>query len=631
MTWIDSNGDIWGRIIDPEPSSASNDIQINTNVACRASTTGTGIDNFAVASAAYSIVNDRLMVVWTQQGETPTKVYAKIFDGMLNAIAPEYTITPGYTVPLSPDIACLADGRFIIAIGITADSAGKMIGYNPGTNTWSNLVNAPYYESSGPAPIIAPFPVTLSSNKFVLASTRYNSAVAWACICKWEGNDPEAIGSAKIIQLSPQPGERPDCSVLQNGNIVFTASNYEVKDELDAVLYNSTLTEEIDYLIVSDREGNFPSPSVNALSDNSCVFVWRNKATLCASGWDAGTRNDVTKSKKLPPNTLNLKTPYPTPSEAVIHEACGIGDHIFIGWSAANTGENLVDIINGLTGTRMMENDNVVLSLNDFGIQVTGTSILGGNTSILGGLDVMGSTTIGKLHVIGGTTTLDSTLNVEGVANLDGGIAVDTNKFTVAASTGNTTVAGALGVTGNTTVGGTLGVTGNTTVGENLTIGEGENKYSFPSSRGTENQILKLNGSGTLEWTTDESSDERVKQNVEIIDSEKSLKQINRLQPVQFEFIPEKKELFHINGHSGKHAGLIAQKTKDILPTIVTETPQKFEDGTPLYKIEYNELTPYLIGAIQALSNKYEQRFSALQQELAELKQKQQPMGAILK
>ena len=60
------------------------------------------------------------------------------------------------------------------------------------------------------------------------------------------------------------------------------------------------------------------------------------------------------------------------------------------------------------------------------------------------------------------------------MANLDGGIAVDTNKFTVdGGGTGNTVVAGTSTLTGNTTVGGTFGVTGVSTLTGALTANTG--------------------------------------------------------------------------------------------------------------------------------------------------------------
>lgn len=60
-----------------------------------------------------------------------------------------------------------------------------------------------------------------------------------------------------------------------------------------------------------------------------------------------------------------------------------------------------------------------------------------------------------------GAVTLPST------ANVTGDLSVATNKFTVAAATGNTAVAGTLGVTGASTLSSTLGVTGDFAVNTN--------------------------------------------------------------------------------------------------------------------------------------------------------------------
>ena len=83
---------------------------------------------------------------------------------------------------------------------------------------------------------------------------------------------------------------------------------------------------------------------------------------------------------------------------------------------------------------------------------VTGTSTLTGDTSVAGALGVSGASTVAGI-------------TASGLANLDGGIAVDTNKFTVDGSgTGNTVVAGTSTLTGNTSVVGNLAVTGTSTL-----------------------------------------------------------------------------------------------------------------------------------------------------------------------
>ena len=78
-----------------------------------------------------------------------------------------------------------------------------------------------------------------------------------------------------------------------------------------------------------------------------------------------------------------------------------------------------------------------------------------GNTLISGTLGVTGNTTLSGTLGVTGVTTLT------GLLNANGGIAVDTNAFTVAGDgTGNTAIAGTLAVTGNTTLTSDLAVNG---------------------------------------------------------------------------------------------------------------------------------------------------------------------------
>lgn len=64
-------------------------------------------------------------------------------------------------------------------------------------------------------------------------------------------------------------------------------------------------------------------------------------------------------------------------------------------------------------------------------------------------------------------TAASGNTTVAGTLGVTGDFAVATNKFTVAAATGNTTVAGTLGVTGAVTLSSTLGVTGDFSVATN--------------------------------------------------------------------------------------------------------------------------------------------------------------------
>lgn len=86
-----------------------------------------------------------------------------------------------------------------------------------------------------------------------------------------------------------------------------------------------------------------------------------------------------------------------------------------------------------------------------------------GNTAIAGTLDVTGDVTVINIDA--------TTLDVSGAVGLDGNLDVGTDKFTVDSTNGNTAVAGTLDVTGNQTNTGDLTVDGDFTVNGNTTIG----------------------------------------------------------------------------------------------------------------------------------------------------------------
>jgi hypothetical protein len=71
----------------------------------------------------------------------------------------------------------------------------------------------------------------------------------------------------------------------------------------------------------------------------------------------------------------------------------------------------------------------------------------GSNADFQGTLDVTGAATLDSSLSVAGATSLSS-LTVSGGTALNGGLTMDTNKFVVADGTGNTTIAGALGVGG---------------------------------------------------------------------------------------------------------------------------------------------------------------------------------------
>ena len=123
----------------------------------------------------------------------------------------------------------------------------------------------------------------------------------------------------------------------------------------------------------------------------------------------------------------------------------------------------------------------------DYANAYFGTPTAGTNVTISNPWSILtaGAVKVGTGLTVGGTTTLVGSL-VGGSAS---DITINTNKFTVAAATGNTVVAGTLGVTGATTVTGLLTGNGGLTVPSGQTI--------------TSNGTLNINGGANFSGTTD--------------------------------------------------------------------------------------------------------------------------------
>lgn len=126
-----------------------------------------------------------------------------------------------------------------------------------------------------------------------------------------------------------------------------------------------------------------------------------------------------------------------------------------IGGTLAVTGAATLSSTLALTGN---------LNVNTNRFNVTASS---GNTAIAGTLGVTGATTLSSTLGVTGNTTVGGTLDVTGAATLSssasitGNLSVNTNKFTVEASSGNTSIAG------NATIAGNLSIDGNVVLGNN--------------------------------------------------------------------------------------------------------------------------------------------------------------------
>jgi hypothetical protein len=132
--------------------------------------------------------------------------------------------------------------------------------------------------------------------------------------------------------------------------------------------------------------------------------------------------------------------------------------------------------------------------------------------------------------------------------------------------------------------------------------------------KGTDTAFISANGGGnyagnnSASWST--TSDERIKKN--IVDSTAGLAEINQIQVRNFEYrLPEEVDT-ELPSHSaidkkGVQTGVIAQEVMDILPDIVKQ------ESTGCYSVDPDNITWYLVKAVQELSAEVEELKSKLE------------------
>jgi len=176
--------------------------------------------------------------------------------------------------------------------------------------------------------------------------------------------------------------------------------------------------------------------------------------------------------------------------------------------SGSSSLKNNVDITGSISASGDISSTGDISSVNanfSGNIDINGTCTINGNSTfggdlnvsnnevVSGNLTVSGSTnldntTIGGTFLCSGTSTFSSsssfssdvdvsgalTVNgntsVGGTFSSSGDLSVNTNKFSVDASTGNTTVSGDISVSGNETVSGNSTIDGNLSVGGNISV-----------------------------------------------------------------------------------------------------------------------------------------------------------------
>ena len=211
------------------------------------------------------------------------------------------------------------------------------------------------------------------------------------------------------------------------------------------------------------------------LVDSSTNSIPLNIGTTNATTINIGKENGSTTTNIY--GSLNLTNSYLMGStDTVLQFDTGTNDSALIKWhSTGDTGSYLQ------IGTR----DNGLYAPDDEPIYFTQFESTNATTYARLRIDATGcfinpSTDPYTGSLFSNVPTANYQLNVNGNTNIKGDLKINTDKFTVTASTGNTNVGGTLDVTGATTLGtvttglatlnsasvtGTLGVTGTTTLG----------------------------------------------------------------------------------------------------------------------------------------------------------------------
>lgn len=212
--------------------------------------------------------------------------------------------------------------------------------------------------------------------------------------------------------------------------------------------------------------------TVAGVVDGSVSFDGSANVTITTTFNDA----DITALAAMAGTGIVTRTAANTYAQRTIVASPASGTGITITNGDGVAGNPTINILSSSTNA----SNNLVLrgASGEFSAgAITGTSLISSGT-----LSVTGITTLtGALNANGGiavdgtaftvadttgNTSIAGTLGVTGVTtltgalNANGGIAVDTNAFTVADVTGNTSIAGTLGVTGVTTLTGALNANG---------------------------------------------------------------------------------------------------------------------------------------------------------------------------
>ena len=213
------------------------------------------------------------------------------------------------------------------------------------------------------------------------------------------------------------------------------------------------------------------------------------------------------------------------------------------------------------------------------GGQLTNVAPLAGDNIVVTGTTVALDTTVTGLTSISATTGSfvlqlfeSSSTIIHSGSNVFGDENTDTQQFT-----------GSLLISGSGTgAGSSIITTGSVNISGSLGVGT--------AASGVVGAILATN-----DIVAFASSDERLKENVELIGS--AVEKVEAINGVTFDWIPM--EGIHV--HSGHDVGVIAQEVEKVLPELVTTRDNGYK------AVKYDKLTAVLIQAVKELSERVKQ------------------------
>jgi hypothetical protein len=143
-----------------------------------------------------------------------------------------------------------------------------------------------------------------------------------------------------------------------------------------------------------------------------------------------------------------------------ISDGSGNDSALQVSNAAVNTTGDFSVATNKLTVASASGNTAIAGTLAVTGATNLSSLITSGAATIGGALNVTGATTLTGNLTVPGNLAVTGTSTLTGATGVIGNFAVNTNKFTVAAASGDTVIAGTLGVTGAVTATGNLSTSG---------------------------------------------------------------------------------------------------------------------------------------------------------------------------